>query len=93
MSISLAVLLWAHPGLEEDLSRYEDEVLALLGDHDGRLINRLRLTDPDGPTELQVIEISQVGLDSYMADPRRTARADERDRTIARTELMFGTPR
>jgi hypothetical protein len=94
MSITLGVLLWAQPGLEDALSDYEDEVLGLLDDHDGRVVSRLRLTDDGGPTELQVIEFgSSAGFDSYLADPRRAARADERDRVIARTELLNGSPR
>ncbi len=41
------------------------------------------------PLETQVYRIpSQAALDAYLADPRRTANAAERDRVIARTELF-----
>lgn len=94
MPITLGVLLWAQSGLEDDLSAYEDEVLALLGDHNGRVVSRLRLAEADGPAELQVIEFeSQEGFESYLSDPRRTVRSEERDRVILRTDLFRGTPR
>ncbi|MGV9793361.1 hypothetical protein [Gordonia sp. NPDC003422] len=45
--------------------------------------------DPDGPDELQIISIGdRAALDRFMADPRRTALAAERDSAIARTELF-----
>ena len=39
--------------------------------------------------EIQLFEFpSTEALDAYMADPRRTALASERDRAIARTEII-----
>ena len=35
-AVTLCVLLWARAGRDSDLGRYEDQVLALLADHDGR---------------------------------------------------------
>jgi len=88
--ITLCCLLWAHPGAEEALVAYEDRVLALLSDHGIRL--ELRATG-DGahgrPVETQIYRIpNRAALEAYMADPRRTEHADERDRVIARTELF-----
>jgi uncharacterized protein (DUF1330 family) len=41
------------------------------------------------PAEIQFIDFpSQGALDAYMADPRRTALAAERDRAVARTEII-----
>jgi hypothetical protein len=41
------------------------------------------------PAEIQFIGFpSQAALDAYMADPRRTALAAERDRAVARTEII-----
>ena len=41
------------------------------------------------PAEIQFIDFpSQAALDAYMADPRRTALAAERDRAVARTEII-----
>ncbi|MFI6560674.1 hypothetical protein [Streptomyces sp. NPDC050534] len=89
MTVQLCVLLWARPGAAEALAAYEDKVLALLGDHDGRLVRRARADGADGrPDEIQLIEFaSQAGYDGYMADARRTALAAERDAAVARTDL------
>ncbi|APE10724.1 hypothetical protein AB0P13_24435 [Rhodococcus pyridinivorans] len=99
MAISLCVLLWAKPGMDEAMTAYEDAVLRLVGDHGGRVVQRAvtdgavqrSVTDgPDGrPREIQFFTFeSQDALDGYMCDERRLALADERDRTVARTEMM-----
>ncbi|MEU4158683.1 hypothetical protein [Actinoplanes sp. NPDC026670] len=91
MTIQLCVLLWARPGEADAMADYEDTVLALLADHDGRLRQRARTRPggPDGaPDETQLIEFgSQAGYDGFLADPRRTALAATRDAVIARTDL------
>ncbi|MFD1813263.1 hypothetical protein [Rhodococcus gannanensis] len=93
MSISLCCLLWARPGQHEGLIAYEDRVLELVSEHGGRVLQRGR-TDGSGdqPLEIQVFTFeSQSALDGYMNDERRLALADERDRVVARTELMHVT--
>lgn len=89
MTVQLCVLLWARPGAAEALAAYEDKVLALLGEHGGRLVQRARADGSDGrPDEIQLIEFaSRSGYDGYLADARRTALAAERDAAIARTDL------
>ncbi|MFJ9542673.1 hypothetical protein ACIRPX_36235 [Streptomyces sp. NPDC101225] len=89
MTVQLCVLLWARPGAAGALAAYEDRVLALLGEHGGRLVQRARADGADGrPDEIQLIEFaSQSGYDGYMADGRRTALAAERDAAVARTDL------
>ena len=89
MTVQLCVLLWARPGAAEALAAYEDKVLALLGEHGGRLVQRARADGADGrPDEIQLIEFaSRAGYDVYLADARRTALAAERDAAIARTDL------
>jgi hypothetical protein len=42
MSVTLCVLLWAREGRDADLTRYEDQVLGLVGDHDGRVLQRVQ---------------------------------------------------
>ena len=85
----LCCLLWARHGLAAELSRYEDRVLAILGDHGGRVLQRATGTRADGPDEVQFIEFdSESSLDAFMNDPRRQELADERDRVIARTVLF-----
>jgi hypothetical protein len=89
--IQLCVLLWARPGQMAAMAEYEDTVLALLADHDGRLVQRARTLPggPDGaPDETQLIEFAgQAGYDGFLADPRRAASSAQRDATVARTDL------
>jgi hypothetical protein len=88
---TFAVLLWARPGLSAEASAYEDEVLPLLAEHGGELVQRLRSStdDNDRPVEIQTIAFADdAAYAAYMADPRRTELAVERDRVIARTELI-----
>ena len=94
MAVSLCCLLWAHPGQGAALIAYEDKVLALVPEHHGRVLQRVRTDGPDDqPLEIQLFEFeSQEALDGYLGDERRLALADERDRVVARTELMHVTP-
>jgi hypothetical protein len=84
------VFLWSHPGMDEALIAYEDSVLALVGEHGGTVLQRARSDGAeDRPLEIQLFEwASQTGMDGYMSDPRRTALAPDRDRAIARTEIV-----
>ncbi|WP_425955668.1 hypothetical protein [Xylanimonas sp. McL0601] len=99
LPLTLCVLLWPLPGQDDALTAYEDAVLALLPDHGARLVSRVRRTASDGPAgdgplEVQVIELpSGEALAAYMADPRRTALAVDRDAAIARTQILDVEPR
>lgn len=88
--LTLCILLWAHPGAEEALTAYEDQVLALLPDHGGRVIQRARSKGAGGyPLEVHILEFpSPRALDDYVADSRRQALAGDRDRAIAKTEVI-----
>jgi hypothetical protein len=88
--ILLCCLLWANAGLEDDLSAYEDAVLAIVGDHGGEVLQRGRGDGSEGhPHEVQMYRFaSQAAIDAYLADPRRVALADERARVVARTEVF-----
>jgi hypothetical protein len=94
--VTLCVLLWARPGCEAELGRYEDQVLALLADHEGRVVQRARAQGSTGegggdgqPAEVQILQIaSDAALEQYMSDPRRTALAGQRDAAIARTDVL-----
>ncbi len=67
--------------------------MTLLGEHGGLVLNRARTAGGgDDPTEIQFISFaSQAGVDSYLADPRRTELAAERERVVARTDTMVVT--
>lgn len=93
MPLQLSVLLWEHPGRDEDLMIFEDAVLALLPTHGGRVVSRhvvLERADGD-PLEVQVIELpDEAALDAFVHDPERTALASshDRDAVIARTQVL-----
>ena len=93
MEVNLCVLLWAHVGREADLSAYEDQVLGLLAEHDGHVIQRARTVaakaDDSEPTEVQLLRFaSEAALDGFMHDGRRAALAGQRDAAIAMTEVL-----
>lgn len=95
MPITLCVLLWPTDDAES-LARYEDEVLALVPVHGGRVVQRVRALpgqDPTAPCEVQVIEMpDDATLAEYMVDPARVALAEVRDRVVARTEILRVAP-
>jgi len=85
--ITLCVFLWAADRERDGLGRYEDAVLALLGDHGGRLVVRVRSNGDGPPDEVQVIQFDGPdAMASFMDDPRRLALAGDRARAIERTE-------
>ena len=87
---TLCCLLWAAPGEEDALRRYEDAVLALVPEHGGTVVQRAVGDGSDGqPHEVQLLRFPDpAALDRYVADPRRQAMSDERDRVVARTDLF-----
>jgi hypothetical protein len=89
--VTLCVLLTAIPGRERELAHYEDQVLALLADHDGSVVVRFAATD--GPlTEVQVLEFaSERDLKQFQSDPRRLALSGLHDGSIASTIVIRGT--
>ena len=92
--LHLCVMLWAREGMAGALADYEDQVLALLPAHGGRVVNRVR-TRPhrSEPDEVHVLEFpDEAALDAYLNDDRRLALADLRERTIARTDILRVTP-
>lgn len=89
-AITLCCLLWAHEGMADDLTAYEDEVLALLPRYGGRVVQRAQSSGDDGrPDEVQLICFdSAAGLDSYLADPHRSSLSARRDRAVRHTETF-----
>ena len=90
MTITLCVLLWPRPGQGDELTEYEDRVLALIPEHGGRILQRARSDGADGqPLEVQLLQFpSPDALEDYMNDGRRTALAGDRDRSVDRTEII-----
>jgi len=90
MSLTLCVLLWACPGAEDGLIAYEDQVLGMVPDHRGRVLQRARGSGAGGqPLEIQLLEFASAqALEEFMTDPRRQSLSAERDRVISRTEVI-----
>jgi hypothetical protein len=76
--------------MEQALIAYEDAVLTLVNEHDGKVVHRARTDGAGGqPLEIQLFErASQEAMDRYMSDQRRTALSADRERAIARTEIV-----
>jgi hypothetical protein len=88
--VTLCVLLWARPGAESGLIAYEDQVLGIASGYAGQVLQRARSGGGDGqPLEIQLLEFPTAqAVAEFMADGRRQALAGERDRAIARTEVI-----
>jgi hypothetical protein len=71
----------------EDFRAYEDAVLPLLPEFNGRLERRLR--SPDGTVEMHIISFaSDADHQNYRNDPRRTAQAWLLQKSSAKLELL-----
>ena len=70
-----------------DFRAYEDAVLPLLPEFNGRLERRLR--NPEGTTEIHIVSFaSDADFQNYRNDPRRTAQAWLLERSAAKLELI-----
>jgi len=90
VAVTLCVLLWARLGKEMELAEYEDRVLALLPDHGGKILNRVRPVGGEAePAEVHLLQFpDDAALEAYMVDERRTALARDREVAIERTEIL-----
>ena len=71
----------------EDFQAYEDAVLPLLPDFNGRLERRLR--NHDGTVEMHIVSFaSDADFQNYRNDPRRTAQARLLEQSSAKLELL-----
>ena len=71
----------------EDFRAYEDAVLPLLPEFNGRLERRLR--SPDGTLEMHIVSFaSDADFQNYRNDPRRTAQAGLLQESSAKLELL-----
>ena len=87
--VTLCVLLWARPGTEGGLIAYEDQVLDIASGYGGRVLQRARSGGGDGqPLEIQLPSSLQHSHGEFMTDGRRQGLAGERDRVVARTEVI-----
>jgi antibiotic biosynthesis monooxygenase (ABM) superfamily enzyme len=71
----------------KDFRAYEDAVLPLLPDFNGRLERRLR--NSDGTIEMHIISFaSDADFQNYRNDPRRMAQAWLLEKSSAKLELV-----
>jgi antibiotic biosynthesis monooxygenase (ABM) superfamily enzyme len=71
----------------EDFRAYEDAVLPLLPEFNGRLERRLR--NPDGTIEMHIISFaSAADRQNYLNDPRRKAQRWLLERSCAKSESV-----
>jgi len=71
----------------EDFRAYEDAVLPLLPEFNGRLERRLR--SPDGTVEVHIISFaSNADRQNYLNDPRRKAQGWLLERSSAKSESL-----
>jgi len=71
----------------EDFRAYEDAVLPLLREFNGRLESRLR--NPDGTMEVHIVSFdSDADFQNYRNDPRRAAQAWLLEKSSAKLELL-----
>jgi len=93
--VTLCVLLWSNTGMESALTAYEDKVLGFVAEYGGQVTQRARNSGTDDhalenqPLEIQTLRFpSAQAVQAFMADDRRQALAEERDRVIAMTETI-----
>jgi hypothetical protein len=71
----------------EDFQAYEDAVLPLLPEFNGRLERRLR--NQDGTVETHIVSFaSDADFQNYRNDPRRAAQAWLLEKSSAKLELL-----
>jgi hypothetical protein len=70
-----------------DFRAYEDAVLPLLPEFNGRLERRLQ--NPEGTVEMHIVSFAcDADFQNYRNDPRRTAQAWLLERSSAKLELL-----
>ena len=71
----------------DDFRAYEDAVLPLLPEFNGRLERRLR--NPDGTVEMHIVSFaSDADFQNYRNDPRRLAQAHLLEKSSAKRESL-----
>lgn len=85
--ITLCVQLWPIHGQEAGLIEFEDRVLALIPNHGGRVLQRVRsLEHGDAAFETQIVSFpDERSMQAYLEDPARLELSALRDRSIQRT--------
>jgi len=87
MRLTLALVARIPADGVASFQRYEDAVLPLLAEHDGRLERRLR--GAGGEVEIHVVSFASAdGFAAYRADPRRARHAELLAASGAHVEVL-----
>jgi uncharacterized protein (DUF1330 family) len=85
------VRLWIKDDVE-GFEAFERAAAAIMADYGGRIETVVRCGPGDGPFETHVVAFpSRDAFEKYREDPRLHALGPERERVIARTEIVLGT--
>ncbi|MBW7971964.1 hypothetical protein HYH08_21150 [Bradyrhizobium sp. BR 10289] len=86
-SVTFVLIARIPPEGIADFRAYEDAVLPLLPEFNGRLDRRLR--NPDGTVEMHIVSFaSEADFQTYRNDPRRAAHARLLEKSAAKLELL-----
>lgn len=92
--IVLLVSLWLRSDDVAGFEAFERKVSAIQAQHGGRIERAIRLAHASGskgPFEVHIVSFpNTASLAAYRADKRIAALAAERERLIARTEIVEG---
>jgi uncharacterized protein (DUF1330 family) len=87
--VTLVVLLFVHPGLEEEFERYEANAVRIMKRYGGSIERRVRFSRGGGdeqPDEVHLVEFpSDEAFERYRGDPELVALAEARARAVRRT--------
>jgi len=92
-------LIFVKKGSEADFNAFEEKVLPLLEDHNGRLIYRIRPdensvieSNSELPYEIHLVSfISKAEFEHYKNDPKRLAFMALKNNSIEKAILIEGT--
>lgn len=91
MPVTLVVNLWVQADREGDFVAYEDDALALIREHGGRVLRRVRRVEPGDhlhPFETHIVDFpDEPSFARFEADPRRAAMAERRAACVAKTTV------
>ena len=86
-SVTFVLIARIPPEEVADFRAYEEAVLPLLPEFNGRLERRLR--NPDGTVEMHIVSFaSDADFQNYRNDPRRAAQARLLEKSTAKLELL-----
>ena len=87
--VTLVVLLFVHPGHEEEFERYEANAARIMKRYGGSIERRVRFPrggGDDQPDELHLVDFpSDEAFERYRGDPELVALAEARARAVRRT--------